>query len=353
MKTSCCLLLLGFSQISFALEPLIAHIDIDPRFDVATNQWTWKLIANGVDKNPELSYMPGRDLPSGPTAARTGERHVRPTSSAWDFLGVASGQNVWIFTQLNNHYAWLGFHDTQLSFTQALQIRLHSVEGPAGGVFSLYNTSTSVLLNSIDGISSADVFSKPQSHAHMNWAFSKKGMWRISLTVQGFLGSNQSNPSAISAPVPLYFAIGDRAQWRASQFTGDQVMNDELAGDLADPDSDGICNLLEYAFGGNPLSSSQSSVEHFGPILPKVSITEVGLERFMQIQFYRRISSSNPEASYNVEWNSSLQPETWHTGGVIVSTSSISSKWELVVVRDSQSISQATNRFVRVRVTGL
>ncbi len=40
--------------------------------------------------------------------------------------------------------------------------------------------------------------------------------------------------------------------WRASKFAPEDVIDDLISGPLADPDRDGISNLLEFALGGNP-----------------------------------------------------------------------------------------------------
>ena len=337
-----------------ALEPLIAHIDIDSQYNTNSQAWTWRLLADNVVKQPELSYMPGRDIVSGSTSARTGERHTRPASSTWDFMGTAAGQNVWIYTQSNNGYSWLGFADTQNIFTQSLQIRLAGVEGPPDGHFSLYFTTPSpqVYMRTSDGISSTDVFPKPLAHNHINWAFTRKGMWRVRLTVNGFIGSGNSQPTTTSPEVPLYFAIGHRAQWRANHYSHSTVMNEAIASDFADADADGMVNLLEYAFGGNPTIASALSTEHGGPLQPMVQIAQNGPDRFLEIQFYRRRAGTQPiEAGYEAQFSSSLAPADWLTQTITLTPETINPQWERVTVRDSQPLTAQSKRFARIRIT--
>lgn len=337
-----------------ALEPLIAHIDINSPYNTTSQTWTWQLIADGVQKNPLLSYMPGRDLPAGSTSARTGERHIRPASSVWDFMGVASGQPVWIYTQLDNNYAWLGFADTQNIFSQPLLVQLVGVEGPAGGHFSLYSGSSSVFMRTNDGISSNDVYTRPLNHSHVNWAFSHKGMWRVRLNVRGFIGSGTQNPTTVSPEVPLYFAIGHRAQWRASHFAHETVMSEILASDTADADGDGLMNLLEYAFGGAPQVASQVSTEHGGPLMPSVSLAHAGGQSFLEIRYYRRRAGTQPiEATYEAQFSNSLDPSSWQTQTSIQATQIINTQWELLTIRDTQPLSSQSTRFARVKVTAL
>jgi len=59
---------------------------------------------------------------------------------------------------------------------------------------------------------------------------------------------------AIGAPTSASLAILDRPAdgWRFDKF-GSDANNPAIAGDLADPDHDGLCNLLEYGFNTNPL----------------------------------------------------------------------------------------------------
>ena len=339
---------------TIALEPLNAHIDIDSQYNTTAQTWTWQLIADGVQKNPLLSYMPGRDIAAGSTTARTGERHLRPSSSVWDFMGVASGQSVWIYTQMDNNYAWLGFADTQNIFSQALQVQLVGVDGPARGYFSLYTTSSSVFMRTNDGISSSDVYARPLNHSHVNWAFSQKGMWRVRMNVRGFIGSGTSNPTTVSPEVPLYFAIGHRAQWRANHFTHATVMHESIAGDLADADGDGVINLLEYAFGGNPNVGSLQSTEHGGPLLPGVSVAQTGGQSYLEISFYHRRTGTQPiEAAYDAQFSHTLQAGAWQTQSTVFSTRTINTNWELVTVRDAQPLSAHPARFARIRVTAL
>jgi hypothetical protein len=42
------------------------------------------------------------------------------------------------------------------------------------------------------------------------------------------------------------------SEWPYSQFTTDELKNGEISGPMADPDSDGLVDLFEIFFGGNP-----------------------------------------------------------------------------------------------------
>jgi hypothetical protein len=47
-------------------------------------------------------------------------------------------------------------------------------------------------------------------------------------------------------------ALSPHDVWNQQHFTSNQLANDSISGDLADPDKDGLCNLLEYAFNTDP-----------------------------------------------------------------------------------------------------
>lgn len=60
--------------------------------------------------------------------------------------------------------------------------------------------------------------------------------------------------SSITATTTLlvHAQFGGYAAWRLAQFTGTDQTNDAVSGPLVDSDSDGVANLLEYAFGTSP-----------------------------------------------------------------------------------------------------
>jgi hypothetical protein len=49
------------------------------------------------------------------------------------------------------------------------------------------------------------------------------------------------------------------ATWSSGVFTGEELLDPQVSGDLADPDHDGLPNLLEYALGLNPRSGVAGS----------------------------------------------------------------------------------------------
>ena len=251
MKTLFLSLLATLGEVSASgMLRLADHTDITPFWNTATSSWSWSLVATNSTYAPGQTYFPVRDLSAGqnPFKPRDGDRYLRSASANFNFIGVAAGEPIWILPMSDNGQAWPGFGDTQsntfASYTETdtrvsgsapwLRLQLSAVDGPAGGFFSLYSSSSLVWMRTDNGIDINDVFIKPFNHAHANWCFTKKGLWRVRMTVSGFQGPGASNPTPTSAELPIYFAIGAFAEWRASRFSGPDAVNPAIGGDLAD-----------------------------------------------------------------------------------------------------------------------
>ena len=85
--------------------------------------------------------------------------------------------------------------------------------------------------------------------------------------------------------------------WRLEQF-GNDANNPGIAGDTADPDSDGIANLLEYGVGSNPTLAGSG-------LLSLVQIQE----NHLQLQFNRNTAAT--DIIYVVEARSDLVSGNW------------------------------------------
>ncbi len=85
--------------------------------------------------------------------------------------------------------------------------------------------------------------------------------------------------------------------WRQTWFGAPE--NAGTAADSSDPNGNGIPNLLEYAFGGNPSGRSDST------ILPEAHVTGEDFE----ITFAQPAGVSG--ITYGAEWSATLNPGTW------------------------------------------
>lgn len=90
------------------------------------------------------------------------------------------------------------------------------------------------------------------------------------------------------------------AAWRAAKFTGGEVADDAISGTAADPDGDGLTNLIEYALDLAPKAVSSSG-------LPAVAKTATDWT------FTYSRPADRPDISYTVQYSTNLS--TWSTAG--------------------------------------
>jgi hypothetical protein len=161
-------------------------------------------------------------------------------------------------------------------------------------------------------------------------------VWDVSeITTTGYL--------SVKAATPL-------DQWRLDKF-GTAAYNPE-AGNLADPDNDGIVNLLEYALGLDPKVAITS--------LPTVSLTTVGPNKFLTLTFTRKLSTTDVkcEVQSGPAPDNLLPGSHYGAGGDLLSNANttqvsrtIGATTETIVVRDNTPFSSTAARFMRLSVT--
>jgi autotransporter-associated beta strand protein len=121
-------------------------------------------------------------------------------------------------------------------------------------------------------------------------------------------------------------------QWRLAQLgTADPV---GLASDAADPDEDGLSNLLEYALGGDPIVADTAA------IMPRPAVAAGKLT----LAFAR---VADPVLVYEVEATSDLQATEWT---VVWSSTGASNVAGPITVADTAELAGEPRRFLRLRV---
>ena len=128
------------------------------------------------------------------------------------------------------------------------------------------------------------------------------------------------------------FSLSPQGLWKQSSF-GANAGNPLIAGNLADPDADGIVNLLEYAAGTSP------------PVATTISC-EFRLNAGT-IEFTYPVAPSATDVSRSVEWNDALQAALWSTAGVSSPVPVAGSNRQMVTI----PASTVTSRFVRLKVS--
>lgn len=132
--------------------------------------------------------------------------------------------------------------------------------------------------------------------------------------------------------------------WSLITFTDSQRAAGNT-GQREDFDRDGIVNLLEWAFGLNPLvADSHSTATDSLPGIPLVNPMTPG---GMTVQYLRRKSAVSAGVTYEAGFTSSL--DTWQSG-MELDPVDIDSEWEQVTVEDAGPVTEG-RRYARVAVT--
>ncbi len=156
-----------------------------------------------------------------------------------------------------------------------------------------------------------------------------------------------------SAPDPsanthkLAFHARPYSAWRFARFSTAQLADPLVSGDTADPDGDGIVNLLEYAFGLEPLSADSPATA--AERLPAVTLDA---QNHLNLSYFH--AADRPDLAYLAEWSADLVAP-WQSGATF--TEEISREplagGERVTVRALSPVDSNTSprHFLRLSVT--
>jgi len=141
--------------------------------------------------------------------------------------------------------------------------------------------------------------------------------------------------SSVAVRVELTYASW-LSTWFDETVVADPARRATVWGELADPDGDGVVNLLEYAFGGDPMLASPDTrpQTHF--------VTEGGVE-YLAVTF--RPNPSAIDLLFEPQASSDL--ESWSGGLVFVPGTDD----RVLTYRDSSPASAHQRRFLRVNVS--
>ncbi len=133
----------------------------------------------------------------GDLTVQTDLTTTRLADSAWDPVGVGSGQSFWTLTETETAgQPFVGIGAEELipaEWNGAITITLTAASGSgilAGGKFSLWQGSLTpnFFMSTNDGISGADVFSmdlNEGAHEHFGWGFTEEGIYNLTFDIAG------------------------------------------------------------------------------------------------------------------------------------------------------------------------
>lgn len=207
-STTATVTITGSTRPDFDAVLRAGHTDIGVNFE----DDAWDLHIH--DEENDIEYEPdeamlyvGRDA----MLKRSGDA----ADSAYDFLGVPAGDSLFVLPQTENpNLLFLGVGAEELAdgvlAGNTATLRLASVSGP--GQFSIWQsgltpTTPQLIMATSDGIDAADAYEvEAGSHAHMNFAFTKKGFYEVTFVA---MGVDADGNATDGGQVTYYFSVSD------------------------------------------------------------------------------------------------------------------------------------------------
>ncbi|GAA5122900.1 hypothetical protein JIN84_10705 [Luteolibacter yonseiensis] len=133
-------------------------------------------------------------------------------------------------------------------------------------------------------------------------------------------------------------ATTDFATWRTTHFTSGELADASVSGPDADPDHDGVANLLEFALGGLPKNGGSRPA-------PVTSYETIGGERYLALA----IAKPAGVGRFNYAIKVSPDLKNWSTGSP--HTTVLTDDTTTLKVRDNTPAGSGATRFIRLEVT--
>ena len=261
--------------------------------------------------------------------------------SAKLFLQTGSGANDDTVDRVALHRMAISWSDADSWTSLNNGIALDGTDALAAVTFSLYPATIDIPL--VFDVTS-DVTAWKSGTANNGWVVASD----ISGSTDGwiFKSSETASDPTIRPTLEVAYLLPNTP---FGYWTEDMALAGASADLLADPERDGIVNVLEYAFRNDPLAPDPPLTPGTGveglPIVRRV--TGVGGAR-LELEYIRRKAGSGSGITYTAEFGSPLG--NWLPAGAPPTIVSLDANWERVTVQDTAGIGFA-ERFGRVRVT--
>lgn len=158
------------------------------------------------------------------------------------------------------------------------------------------------------------------------------GVYEVEITATNTVGSQSATLTLTIAPPPLTW-------WNENYFTPQELENPLISGPAADPDGDGIPNLIEYAMGLDPWVADDSEPRLRAELID--GRLEFTYQQLRALEGWRLV----------VEFSSDLV--TWSQGtgnSEVISNEDLDERREQIVVRDARPGSPLAKTFVRLTI---
>jgi Domain of unknown function (DUF5060) len=169
----------------------------------------------------------------------------------------------------------------------------------------------------------------------VNVSFNPAGLPYGTNTATILVQTTDANQPLFALPVSI--VISPRATWRQTHFS--TAVNSGNAADTADPDHDGIINILEYAFGLDPNSPNPNPIS-FAPVGDHLTIT------------FKRPHPAPADLVYTPQVAGDLSSGIWNSGPSYTSQTVTDNGdgTETVVVTDLAPMSSTPVHFLRILI---
>jgi alpha-tubulin suppressor-like RCC1 family protein len=323
--------------------------------------------ASGLNFDGQLGDGTKLNLRLSPVQVMTGVQAISAGSNYSLFL--KNDGSVWAVG--NNYSGQLG-DGTQMSKASPVQVMSGVQAISAGNEHSLFlkvdgsvwgsgsNFNGQLGIGSVEDFRASPVQiasgikSVSAGGSHSLFVKTDGSAWAAGGNEDGRLGDGTTQTRSIPILVFDLAGIDPGVRWQQDHF-GEESENPDIAGWDADPDHDGIANLLERAFNMNPVEADRTV--HTGGNgtsgLPRIFNSGTRENPLLSIEFIRLKTMSNSDVIYTPQFSNDLSDSSssgWVDWTGIETVVSIDSEWERVIVNDSTNSSSDT-RFGRIRVS--